>query len=62
MALAPKAEDELEGTLTFEFYGVPKLASSKEDESYLEWTLKNIYGKDRIFSTGAASGSIEDKN
>lgn len=62
MALAPKTEDELEGTLTFEFYGVPKLASSKEDESYLEWTLKNIYGKDRIFSTGAASGSIEDKN
>lgn len=43
------------GSLTLEFYGIPKLYNF--DKDYLEWTLNNTYGKDTPFSSGNATGT-----
>lgn len=53
----------LSGTISLEFYGVAKLDASKDE--YLNWTIKNVYGKEKLFSNGLASGayntSIEEQ-
>ena len=50
--------------MNLEFHAVPKL--SDEDMEYLIWTLNNVYGKEILFSSGAASGAyastIEEQN
>jgi len=50
--------------MNLEFHAVPKL--SDEDMEYLNWTLNNVYGKEILFSNGAASGAygstIEEQN
>ena len=43
------------GSLTLEFYGIPKLYNF--DKDYFEWTLNNTYGKDTPFSSGNATGT-----
>lgn len=48
------SETILSGTMTLEYYGVPKIDNSKED--YKE-TLNKIYGKEELFSVGNADGS-----
>jgi len=50
-----KSESQLSGVMNLEFHAVPKLAD--EDISYLEWTVENVYGKDILFSSEAASGA-----
>lgn len=52
----------LSGVINLEYHGVPKINDA--DIEYLKWTLKNIYGKEDLFSSGAASGAysvIEEK-
>lgn len=46
---------ELSGSLTLEFYGVPKI--DNEDEDYLKWTLSNQYGKSNPYN-GNSTGNI----
>lgn len=55
ISITAKSQDELSGVMSLEFHAVPKL--SGEDKEYLEWTLKNVYGKDILFSNGSASGA-----
>ncbi len=55
ISITAKSQDELTGVMNLEFHAVPKL--SGEDEAYLEWTLNNVYGKEILFSSGAASGA-----
>ncbi|MGL5379675.1 hypothetical protein [Clostridium sp.] len=43
---------DVSGSMVLEFYAVPKIVESYDD--YLEWTLKNTYGKDTPFSTSPA--------
>ena len=54
IAISQKNDKEVSGSLSLEFYGVPKL--NKADEEYLVWTLNNKYGKDTPFSNGGATG------
>lgn len=64
ISITANSQDNLSGVMNLEFHAVPKL--SGEDEEYLEWTLKNVYGKDILFSsseaTGAYSSTIEEQN
>lgn len=53
--IAQSLEGNISGELTLEFYGLPKVDDS--DDNYLEWTLKNIYGKDELFNNGNATGA-----
>lgn len=55
ISITAKSQDELSGIMSLEFHAVPKL--SGEDKEYLEWTLKNVYGKEILFSSGSASGA-----
>ena len=48
-------ENNVSGSLTLEFYGIPKLYNF--DKDYFEWTLNNTYGKDTPFSSGNATGT-----
>ncbi|MDY4604890.1 hypothetical protein [Clostridium tertium] len=64
ITISSKSQEELTGVMNLEFHAVPKL--SDEDMEYLIWTLNNVYGKDILFSSGAASGAyastIEEQN
>lgn len=66
ITIIASSKDILSGTMNIEYHGVPKLTD--EDSEYLKWTLKNTYGKEDLFSSGAASGayaviaSNEDKD
>ncbi len=64
ISITAKSQENLTGIMSLEFHAVPKL--SGEDESYLKWTLNNVYGKDILFSNGSASGAysntIEDQS
>ncbi|EHJ01422.1 type IV pilus assembly protein PilO [Clostridium sp. DL-VIII] len=51
--------DTVKGTINLEIYAIPKI--NDELESYLKWDLANTYGKSVPFSTGAASGIVEEK-
>lgn len=55
MQLSPKSDTDVTGTINLEYYAVPKLDNS--DDDYLKWAYNNVYGKDTIFSTGAATGA-----
>ncbi|KLE17180.1 hypothetical protein [Clostridium sp. C8] len=55
ISISSKSQDELSGIMNLEFHAVPKL--SDEDMEYLIWTLNNVYGKEVLFSSGAASGA-----
>jgi len=64
ISISSKSQEELAGVMNLEFHAVPKL--SDEDMEYLNWTLNNVYGKEILFSNGAASGAysstIEEQN
>lgn len=64
ITISSKSQEELTGVMSLEFHAVPKL--SNEDMEYLLWTLNNVYGKEVLFSSGAASGAyastIEEQN
>ena len=64
ITISSKSQEELTGLMNLEFHAVPKL--SDEDMEYLIWTLNNVYGKEILFSSGAASGAyastIEEQN
>ncbi|MDV4149366.1 hypothetical protein R0131_00800 [Clostridium sp. AL.422] len=64
ISISSKSQEELTGVMNLEFHAVPKL--SDEDMEYLIWTLKNVYGKEVLFSSGAANGAyastIEEQN
>lgn len=64
ITISSKSQEELTGVMNLEFHAVPKL--SNEDMEYLLWTLNNLYGKEVLFSSGAASGAyastIEEQN
>ncbi|MFU7515740.1 GspMb/PilO family protein [Clostridium sp. HCS.1] len=64
ISISSKSQEELAGVMNLEFHAVPKLAD--EDMEYLNWTLNNVYGKEVLFSNGAASGAyastIEERN
>lgn len=64
ISISSKSQEELAGVMNLEFHAVPKL--SDEDMGYLNWTLNNVYGKEILFSNGAASGAygstIEEQN
>lgn len=55
LSLTPLNDTEVSGSLTLEFYAIPKLEG--QDQDYLTWTLENTYGKEMPFSNGAASGA-----
>ncbi|GAA0752450.1 type 4a pilus biogenesis protein PilO [Clostridium sartagoforme] len=55
ISISSKSQEELTGVMNLEFHAVPKL--SDEDMEYLIWTLNNVYGKEVLFSSGAASGA-----
>lgn len=55
ISISSKSQEELTGVMNLEFHAVPKL--SDEDMEYLIWTLNNVYGKEVLFSNGAASGA-----
>ncbi len=58
LALSPQTKSDVAGSMTLEFYGVPKL--SVQDQAYLEWTLEGDYGKEYPFSTGPATGAYSE--
>lgn len=64
ISISSKSQEELTGVMNLEFHAVPKL--SDEDMQYLLWTLNNVYGKEILFSSGAANGAyastIEEQN
>lgn len=64
ITISSKSQEELTGVMNLEFHAVPKL--SDEDMEYLIWILNNVYGKEILFSSGAASGAyastIEEQN
>ena len=55
ITITSKSESQLSGVMNLEFHAVPKIAD--DDKLYLEWTMKNVYGKDILFSSGEASGA-----
>ena len=55
VAITPKSEAQVTGTMNIEFYAVPKLG--EDDAAYLKWTMESVHGKDILFSAGAASGA-----
>lgn len=60
ISLTPINEGTLTGTIVLEFYGVPKMDNS--DDLYYNWVYNNnaVYGKEQIFSKGAANGAYSD--
>ncbi len=55
ISISSKSQEELTGVMNLEFHAVPKLSDT--DMEYLIWTLNNVYGKEILFSNGAASGA-----
>ncbi|WP_270564407.1 pilus assembly protein PilO [Clostridium beijerinckii] len=49
--------NSVKGTINIEIYSIPKI--DDELESYLDWKLKNTYGKTVPFSTGSANGNVQ---
>ncbi len=57
LALSQNTQEEVSGTLTLDFYAVPKITD--EDESYDQWAFNNSYGKENPF-TGSAVAAFEN--
>ena len=55
VTITATSDSVLSGTMNLEYHGVPKIKDA--DSEYLKWKLKNIYGKEDLFSSGAASGA-----
>lgn len=55
ITLSQANDQNVSGSLSMEFYGIPKL--NDEDSSYFDWTLDNPSGKDSLFSTGGVSNT-----
>lgn len=55
ISITPNSEEEVTGVMSIEFYAVPKLG--EQDSEYLKWTMENVYGKEILFSSGAANGA-----
>lgn len=55
ITLSQANDQNVSGSLSMEFYGIPKL--NDEDSSYFDWTLDNPAGKDSLFSTGGVSNT-----
>lgn len=60
ISITQKTLTEVSGSMSIEFYAVPKLTD--EIDTYLDWTLNNVYGKEVPFSTDAASGNITSES
>lgn len=56
LSLTQKSIDEIAGTITLEFYSIPKLDDA--DNAYLSWTLNDKYGKAIPFSTDGKVGDL----
>ena len=54
--LSSDTKTGIKGTLSLEFYSVPKI--DDDLQKYLEWNLNNNYGKSVPFAAGTSSGSI----
>lgn len=57
LSLTQKSIDEVAGTMTLEFYSVPKIDDS--DNNYLAWALSGAYGKDIPFSSDSTTSSMQ---
>lgn len=57
LSLTQKSIDEVAGTMTLEFYSVPKIDDS--DNSYLSWALSGAYGKDIPFNSDSTTSSMQ---
>lgn len=55
ITLSQANDQNVSGSLSIEFYGIPKL--NNEDSSYFDWTLDNPSGKESLFSTGGVSNT-----
>lgn len=53
--LSPKSESEVNGTISIEFYAVPKIDNS--DDQYSNWPYNNVYGTPSLLGKEAASGA-----
>ena len=62
ITITSTSQSTLSGTMNLEYYGVPKINDA--DSEYLKWQLNNTYGKEDLFSSGAASGAyaVTEKN
>lgn len=62
ITLAASGDDKVSGSLSLEFYSIPKI--SDEDAEYLKWELFNPYGKENPFLEGGTgitqTGNNED--
>lgn len=56
LSLTQKSIDDIAGTMTLEFYSIPKLDDA--DNAYLSWTLNDKYGKAIPFSTDGKVGDL----
>ncbi|GKX64842.1 pilus assembly protein PilO [Inconstantimicrobium mannanitabidum] len=57
LSLTQKSIDEVAGTMTLEFYSVPKIDDS--DNNYLSWALSGVYGKDIPFNSDSTTSSMQ---
>ncbi|WP_426349772.1 hypothetical protein ACPWSR_00680 [Alloiococcus sp. CFN-8] len=57
LSLSQNTQEEVAGTLTLDFYAVPKITD--EDDSYGEWAFNNSYGKENPF-TGSAVAAFKN--
>ena len=56
ISITSSSAEEVTGTISLEFYAVPKITND-DLENYLNWDLNNTYGKTSPFSEGAATGA-----
>lgn len=55
MDIAPTSDTKLTGTMTLDFFAVPKINDA--DKDYFKWDYNNVYGSEGLFSRGAANGA-----
>lgn len=60
ITLAASGEDKVSGSLSLEFYSIPKI--SEEDAEYLKWELFNPYGKENPFLEGGTGITQSSSN
>lgn len=59
MTMGRDSLNGINGTIKFEIYAVPKI--DDEVKKYLHWDLNNTYGKSSPFSSGAATGIVQQE-
>lgn len=55
IVLNSKSDTELTGTISIEFYAVPKIDTA--DDKYLDWPYNNVYGTSKPFGNEPANGA-----